>query len=154
MDNDRLAEALEKEGIKDTEGTVILSRRVIGGHSLFRINDEASTAARVRRAAELLIDIHGQQENASLCRPSRQLELVDRFAGSEDEEQRSQVASAYTRWKTCSDAMEEFSRDEDQRIREQDLLEYEVKEIEEAALKKDDDPLSRAHLEEVQKELK
>ena len=135
VDNDRLAEALEKEGIKDTEGTVILSRRVIGGHSLFRINDEASTAARVRRAAELLIDIHGQQENASLCRPSRQLELVDRFAGSEDEEQRSQVASAYTRWKTCSDAMEEFSRDEDQRIREQDLLEYEVKEIEEASLR-------------------
>ncbi|MBP5292409.1 MAG: DNA repair protein RecN [Lachnospiraceae bacterium] len=134
VDNDRLKEALEEEGIRDTEGTVILSRRILGGHSIFRINDEASTAARVRRAAELLIDIHGQQENASLCRTSRQLELIDRYAGPTDEEQRAAVAAAYRRWKACSDAMEEFSRDEEQRIREQDLLEYEVKEIDDAAL--------------------
>jgi DNA repair protein RecN (Recombination protein N) len=134
VESERLKEALDKEGIRDTEGTVILSRRISGGHSLFRINDEAATAARVRRAAELLIDIHGQQENASLCKPSRQLELIDRYAGPKDEEQRSLVASAYARWRACSASMEEFSRDEDQRLREQDLLEYEVKEIEEAAL--------------------
>ena len=135
VEKDSVADALNKLGISAEDGTVILSRRVTGGHSLFRINDEAATASRVREAAEVLIDIHGQQENASLCKASRQLELVDRFAGEEDALQREAVAKAFKRRRECLAELGKFSADEEQRRREQDLLEFETEEIRAAAIK-------------------
>ncbi|HCT90335.1 MAG TPA: DNA repair protein RecN, partial [Lachnospiraceae bacterium] len=57
---------LEEMDAKAEDGQVILSRKISAGRSICKINGEISTAAQLRRVAEVLLDIHGQHEHQSL----------------------------------------------------------------------------------------
>ena len=50
---------LQDMDIETEDGVLILSRKILKGRSVFRINDMTVTAAKVRRITGMLIDIHG-----------------------------------------------------------------------------------------------
>ena len=128
---ERLAE-LETE---PEEGMLIISRRIWPGRNIFRINDETVTAGRVRALTECLLDIHGQHEHQSLLKASKQLEIVDAFAGPEAESLKAQCAEAYHAWKKAEEKLSSFTLSEEERIRRLDFLQFEIAEIEGAAVK-------------------
>lgn len=77
---------LEEAGIefeinKDS-GVVLQLRRTFtaAGNRNF-LNDSQVTAATLKKLGELLVDIHGADEHHTLLHRSRQLELLDRFGG-------------------------------------------------------------------------
>ena len=65
--------ALEELEIYPEDGQVVISRRITENRSSSRINGETCTAARIRTAAALLLDIHGQHEHQSLLYPEHRI---------------------------------------------------------------------------------
>ena len=118
------------------DGVLILSRKIMKGRSVFKINDETVTAAKVRRMTGLLIDIHGQHEHQSLMYKHKHLEILDIYAGEEVSALKEKLGTAYSEYVHCCRTLQSFSMDEESRIREVDFLNYEINEIRSAALKK------------------
>ena len=76
---------LQEMDIFPEDGMVIMSRKITGGRSVAKINSESISAAKVKEAAQLLIDIHGQHEHQSLTGKKMQLALLDDYAKEVDE---------------------------------------------------------------------
>ncbi len=127
-------EKLQDLGLSVDEDVVILQRKIQASRSFIRINGEQVTARQVKELAELLIDIHGQHEHQSLLKASRQLEILDSFAGQEQKENLERLKADYEEYRQAKQKLEEESLDESGLARERDLLNYEVREIQVAAL--------------------
>ncbi|MBQ6293152.1 MAG: DNA repair protein RecN [Lachnospiraceae bacterium] len=128
-------ERLTELELEPEDGMLIISRRIWPGRNIYRINDETVTAGRVRAVTECLLDIHGQHEHQSLLKSSKQLDILDAFAGTDAESLKSRCAEAYHTWKKAEEKLSSFTLSEEERIRRLDFLEYEINEIETAAVK-------------------
>lgn len=141
--------ALETLGITVEDGEVILSRRITGTRSINKINGETVPVSKLREAAAHLIDIHGQHEHQSLLQKKKQLEILDKFAGSDLEEPKKELKIVYQEYCRLKKELDESASDSKARERELSFLSFEVAEIEEAALAVGEDEL----LEEEYKKL-
>lgn len=131
---DTVAEKLKELETEPEEGTLIVSRRIWPGRNVFRINDETVTAARVRAVTECLLDIHGQHEHQSLLKAAKQLAILDAFAGPEAENLKSRCAEAHQAFRKAEEKLSSFTLSEEDRLRRLDFLEYEINELERAAV--------------------
>lgn len=117
------------------DGTLIISRKIMPSRSISKINDETVTAGRLKAVTGLLIDIHGQHEHQSLLYPSKHLEILDTYGKSRTGELKKEVADTYRTYQKLRAVLEEASGDAESRRREADFLQFEIEEIENAALK-------------------
>ena len=123
---------LQLELEPEEDGTVIISRKMQVGKSVYKINGETVTARQVKELAELLIDIHGQHEHQSLLNKKKHMEILDAYCGEEFLKAAEAVEAAYKECREISRALEEEAMDEETLSREQALAEFELQEIEEA----------------------
>lgn len=121
--------------IFEQEGQILISRKIINGRSISRVNGETVSAAELKKITELLLDIHGQHEHQSLLYKSRHLEILDEFAGQEAREAKKQLSEAYDSYRAFDKQRKGFLMDEEQRLRECAFLQFEIDEIEHAGLK-------------------
>ena len=134
VDNPATLEAVRALGIEVEDETIILSRKITAGRAIARINGEAVSASKMREAAALLIDIHGQHEHQSLLSKRKHLEILDLFAKDLLREQKQKLSVCYREYRKLLDELEQSDSDTEERVRELSFLEYEVKEIEDANL--------------------
>ena len=113
---------------------VILTRRISGGRSVAKINSESVSASKLREAASLLIDIHGQHEHQSLLNEKNHLQILDAYAKREYKGLKEKLSDAYHEYICVKHEFNEASLDTEQRARELSFLQYEAEEIEHAAL--------------------
>ena len=139
IENPRQLQRLKELEVFPEDGMVVLSRRLMEGRSVSRINGETVTMALLREVSQILIDIHGQHEHQSLLHKKNHLEILDAFAREETEDILQQVKEAYQAYRTCRKELKEADMDESERAKELSFLEFEVQEIEEAALVKGED---------------
>lgn len=132
VENEKCREELTRMGCPPEDGQMIISRKITGGRSISRMNGEICTAAQVREAALLLLDLHGQHEHQSLLYQEKQLEILDAFGKNQLESRKAAVKEAFASWQKLHRELTESSRDEDQRRRETAFLEFEINEIREA----------------------
>lgn len=118
---------------------VVIVRKITAEKSVFKVNGEVVPAKLVKEIAEELIDIHGQHEHQSLLNNNKQMEILDAFAGDEADALKEQVSQSF---KEINDIQKEIDRINESRpnaVREISLIEYELKEIEEANLEEGED---------------
>ena len=130
---------LEELGISVEEGIVILSRKLMEGRSISRINGETVPASKLKETAAILIDIHGQHEHQSLLYKKNHLTILDAFAKDKIEKAKEKVKTFYREYKKYKEELKNAVLDEAQRTKEIDFLEFEVSQITEAGLKKGED---------------
>ena len=118
----------------EEDGTLILTRRIMPGRSVFKINGETVTARQIKELASLLIDIHGQHDHQSLLSEKRQKDMLDDFAGEELAKVVLDLGKDYDLLKKTEEEIESFDMDEARRARDLALCEYEVNEIDNANL--------------------
>lgn len=138
-DSPALLAMLSEREIPAEDNQIILSRKISGNRSICRLNGETVSAAVLKEAASYLIDIHGQHEHQSLLNKKKHLEILDAYA---HENMDSLLEKLSERYRTCAalkKELEQASLDENARMREQSLLEFEVNEIEEAHLREGED---------------
>lgn len=127
--------ALREQDIIPEEGMLILSRKIMeSGKSICKINGETVTASALKETAELLIHIHGQQENQSLLHKASHLQLLDRFAAEELTGLLEQMKEAYRQYKDLKKELFEETSSEEEKNRETAYLEFALEEITAAKL--------------------
>ena len=139
VENECQKEKLQELDIFTEDGAVVLSRRLMEGRSVSKINGETVPIGLLKEAAGILIDIHGQHEHQSLLYRKHQLEILDAFSKEFLKDTAAKVKEAYEAYKTCRDELDHASTDDAQRAKEAAFLEFEIAEIMEANLKDGED---------------
>lgn len=139
VEDARARAQLEALEVYPENDEVILSRRIVNGRGAARVNGESVPASRIKEIAAVLIDIHGQHEHQSLLSKKKHLEILDDFAGEALAKEKSALAGTYHSYRKLLEEESRADVDTKEREREISLLEYEVKEIEEAALREGED---------------
>lgn len=133
--DEQIKQKLAGMDIPMEDDQVILTRRISGGRPIAKINSESVSAAKLREAASLLIDIHGQHEHQSLLNQKNHLNILDAYAKKEFKGLKEKLSEAYHAYIHVKNELQEASLDTEQRARELSFLQYEADEIERAALK-------------------
>lgn len=121
------------------DSLVVLTRKLVNKRSIGKVNGETVSAATLKKISEILIDIHGQHEHQSLLYKKKHLDILDEFGKAEIEPLKKETAEAYHAYANLLDQWESADMDEEQRTREVSFLEFEISEIEAAALKSGED---------------
>ncbi len=136
---DRQRKRLAELDIGLEEDQVIISRKILDGKSINKINGETVTLSQLKEVASVLIDVHGQHEHQSLLQKKKHLEILDEFAKEELGPVKEELSAAYGQWRTLKKKLNEAQLDEESRLREIALLEFELDEIEKAQLQPGED---------------
>ena len=134
VNREKQKEKLLELGITPEEDQVIISRKISDGRSINKINGETVTLSQLIVTASLLIDMHGQHEHQSLLQKKKHLEILDEFAKEELGPVKEKLAGAFQNWKKLKKQLQEAQMDEESRLREISLLEFETDEIGKAEL--------------------
>lgn len=124
-------------------------RRVLkrDGTSRAFVNDRPVTLATLREVASLLFEIHGQHEHQALLQRSRQLAILDAYAGHAPS--LAELAAATRRWRQASDALEALEARAGRGGEALDFLNFQLDELE----RHDLDPGAISALEEEHRRL-
>lgn len=128
-------EALDRIGIPLEEDEILISRKIMQKRSVCRINGETVTRDVLRNVADILLDIHGQNEQQSLLHHAKHMEILDRYAWEEVGKAREQFAEHYAEYGKIQVQLSEGQMPEEERLREISFLQYELEEIETAAVR-------------------
>ncbi|WP_213661808.1 DNA repair protein RecN [Stutzerimonas stutzeri] len=117
----------------DNDGPCILRRVITAeGRSRGYINGAPCPQGDLKALGELLIDIHSQHEHQSLLKPDTHRRLLDEYSASQ--ELARQVQLAAQRWRQTQQALERLSNSSDEQRARQQLLSYQLEELENLAL--------------------
>ena len=130
---------LQEADISCEDGQIIISRKIVNGRSTIRVNGETVSAAFLKELSPLIIDIYGQHDNQYLINKSKHLGLLDDFGGESIKSKMAKVDELYKMYKELSDSLKDFDMDEEERNKEISFLEFQINDIEEAALRSGED---------------
>ena len=139
VENEKALETLKALDICPEDGQVLLSRKIMDGRSINKINGETSTVGQMKAAAACLLDIHGQHEHQSLLYQDKQLAILDAYGKEKILPAKEKVSLAYKEYSKCKTELGSMNMNEEQRNRELAFLEFEIKEIEKANLQPGED---------------
>lgn len=135
IDGEAAARAvLDEAGLAaDANGEIVVRRTLArsGRHRAF-VNDSPVTVALLERLGDVLLEVHGQHEHQRLLEPARQLELLDRFADAEDAGAR--VAALHAKHRAAREETELTRSAARDRAQREDLLRFQVGELDAARL--------------------
>lgn len=139
VEDEAVRRQLETLDIFPEDGMLVLTRKLMEGRSISKINGETVNMGILKDVASLLIDIHGQHEHQALLHKKNHLALLDTYARDEVGDLKVSVSSAFRKFQKCRRALEESGLDEEHRRKEISLAEFEIREIEEAELQDGED---------------
>lgn len=126
---------LEQHGIEAEEGTIILRRDLNeSGKSICRVNGKLVPLSVLREIGGSLIDIHGQHENQELMDEKFHIHLLDHFAQYDLQEVKAEYDEAYEAYRQLKREFAEISIDEQRAAQRIDLYQFQIQELEQAAL--------------------
>jgi DNA repair protein RecN (Recombination protein N) len=141
---------LDEAGLApDDNGEIVVRRELArsGRHRAF-VNDSPVSVALLERLGDVLVEVHGQHEHQRLLEPARQLDLLDRFADAEDACARVGVLQAKQRAaRAAAELTRTAARDRAQR---EDLLRFQVGELDAARLQIGEEEALRRELRRLQ----
>lgn len=130
--NEKIGTVLSEQGIDADGEDIVVSREITAdGKSVCRINGALVPQSVLREVGSFLINIHGQQDNQALLNPSKHIDFLDGYAKTD----LTAFLELYAKRRETLKQIEALSRDEQERLGRIDLLQYQVNELEEAALK-------------------
>ena len=136
IENAKQLHRLKELDVYPEDGMVVLSRRLMEGRSVSRINGETVTMTLLKEVASVLIDIH---EHQSLLYKKNHLAIVDAFAKDEISELKKKITENYREYRSWMKELEEADQDEASRAKELSFLQFETEEIEKAELREGED---------------
>ncbi len=140
LNRTQVLQFLEEQALNegDNENEIILSREIRKeGRTSARVNGRSVSGAILRDLGSYLVDIHGQSEHLSLLKVKEHIHLLDRYCSNENllEDYRH----TYRDWVQNHRELQELRKAEADAARQQDLLNYQIQEIEAATLKEEED---------------
>ena len=130
------------------EENVIVSREInILGRNICKINGRLVTVNELKDFMTNIIDIHGQNDNQTILDPKSHIGFLDDYIGVDIKGLKDEYKSQYEKYLKILSELKQNYGDEIEKQRKIDLLRYQINEIDEAELKKDEE-------EEIESKLK
>ena len=127
-----MQDSLEKAGYERSEELLLTREITAEGKSVCRINGMPATAAILRELCGGLININGQHDSVGLLNPAHHEGLLDDYAQNRTEYQN--YYKIYKELIAVKRELDSLVTDEEEKRRKTDLLQYQVQEIDDAAL--------------------
>jgi DNA repair protein RecN (Recombination protein N) len=125
---------LEREALNEDSKTITLGREIrSNGRSIARVNGRVVSVGLLSEIGEYLVDVHGQSEHLSLLKVRKHLGLLDRFAQTE-----SLLLAYHDNYSALHNVrreLRELHQAESEAARRQDVLTYQINEIEVSRLR-------------------
>ena len=130
---------LEEQGVEPCDGNELIIKRTFTAAGMNRqfINGSPTTLAVLKELGDSLVDLHGPHDHQSLLSAEKQLDLLDAFAGANAAGREYQAN--YRKLNALLAEHEELSAGEAAMERELDLLRHQVREIEGAELRPEEE---------------
>lgn len=118
----------------DDDGALVLSRKISAqGKSTCRINGSVCTVSMLKEVGNLLVNIHGQHDSQTLLNADYHYKFVDMYGsldGVLDEYKQS-----FKQLLSVRKQLKALTMDADERDRQIELLDYQIKELSDAEIK-------------------
>ena len=117
----------------DENGAVVIVKTMTkDGKVSVKINGRSVTSSAGRACAVGLINIHGQHDNQALLDSTNHIRYLDRYAGNDA--LLENYSKIYAEYRSIQSAIKHLTESERDKQRKKDLLEYQINDIENAAL--------------------
>lgn len=131
---------LKMKGLIGASEELILSRRIqTNGPNRCWVNGHLTTLADLTELGSMLMDIQSQGEHYSLLSPKQHLRILDCYAGSQVIALKAEYQKNYRRYKELQTELAELTRSEQERLRQIDMLQFQIQEINDANLREGED---------------
>ncbi len=118
----------------EDDGTLLIQRRLFAdGRNQCKINGNTVTVSSVKKVASYLVNIHGQSDNQMLLSPEYHCAYIDNLA--ENEAQLSVFSEEYCAYLKIKTELEALNTDETEKLRQLDILNYQIEELESAEIR-------------------
>ena len=122
------------------DGNIIISREIyLNGKNSCKINGRLVTVSQLKQFMSDLIDIHGQNDTQKIMNKQSHIDYLDYFIGTDLLNIKQEYKILYERYNQINKELKENYGDEKEKQRKLDLLKYQLKEIEDAKLKQDEE---------------
>lgn len=130
---------LREAGLEPCAEGHLVVRRVVAASGAGRqyVNNSPATLQVLKAIGNLLVDMHGPHDHQSLFSPESQLGLLDACGDADD--LRRTYRAAYDAWQALLERRRALEADGQDAARQIDLLAFQVKELELANLKEDEE---------------
>lgn len=139
--DENLRGTFETSGIETDDGAEIdlIVRRELAANGRNRIfvNNQLVTQNFLKKIGALLVDIHGQGEQATLFNAANHLEILDEYAGLRN--LRTNLSEKYRELAKTQKTIENLREDETQKLQLLDILQFQVDEIKKVNLRLGED---------------
>lgn len=136
--NKPLIDVILDSGIEATEEELIVRREIsLSGRGRIFINNQVATLSLLKAIQPHIVDIHGQGDQQSLLSSETHLNLLDAYAGIGA--LRSEVFQAYEEILRLVKDLEANRQSESERLKSLDMVDFQLTEIEQAALSETED---------------
>ncbi len=132
--SDDVLEALAENGFSaDENGCLLIVRTLsLSGNGAVKINGATATVGVLKAIGRYLINIHGQHDNVGLLDPDNHYIYLDLMA--ENSTEKNEYYAEFKKLNSIRRELASIETDEDEKARRMELLEYQIKELSDAAL--------------------
>ena len=117
----------------DCDSTLIISRTLhLDGRNICKINGSPATVGMLKSIGELSVNIHGQHDSQALLRPEKHITFIDSVA--ENESLKADYKNCFSELVDVKRKLDALYADEDEKAKRTDYLDYQINELENAAL--------------------
>lgn len=128
------------ENRNSIDGNIIISREIhSNGRNSCKINGRLVTVNELKEFMNKLLDIHGQHDNQLILDPTQHISYLDKFIGKEIEKYLISYKEKLNRYIELKQQLKNTYGEEKEKERRLDLLNYQLKEIQDAKLKELED---------------
>lgn len=118
------------------DGNIIISREInASGKNMCKINGRMVTVNELKEFMANFLEIHGQNDTQGLLSNKKHSTYLDGFSGEKLKELKLKYRALYKEYLEIQNELKENFGDDKEKQRKIDLLQYQIKEIEEANLK-------------------
>ena len=147
--NPQTLDILSELGINANNGEVVLRRTISNtGKNRCLVNDCTVTVGVLARLGNRLVDIHGQHDHQALLNPEIHVDLLDLYGKTMDE--RNEFSKKYFEYLEDLRKIEDLRSKESDRMQREDLLRFQINEIDKANLSLDEEDLLKSEKNKLQ----
>ncbi len=130
--SDNVKNKLDELGYSaEEDGSLLLTRKITeAGKSVCKINGSSATVSILKEVGQLLVNIHGQHDSQSLLNPDLHYQFVDMM--SDNDEAITDYKDSFHKLLSVRRRLKALTDDEEDKDRVLELLEYQIKELEDA----------------------
>lgn len=138
-ENAALTQILEENGIEVTEELIIRREILQNGRSIGRINGQMVNLTTLRAVGQYLVDIHGQHDQEELMKPNMHIRMLDEFGDSQFASVKEHYQDLFEHYRRLRKRVLTKQKNEQEHKARIEMLEFQIAEIEAAALKSGED---------------